>query len=95
MEVEFEEFFRVFLRNLIMEIINFDLKKNVLLSDKEKEAVLREVRAKLNTIIDEIVEELKEENMLRPNILKDEDMSSRVQRIIVEVLRKHFQQRVI
>ena len=78
-----------------MEIINFDLKKNVLLSDKEKEAVLREVRAKLNTIIDEIVEELKEENMLRPNILKDEDMSSRVQRIIVEVLRKHFQQRVI
>ena len=32
--------------------------------------------------------------MLRPNILKDENMSSRVQRIIVEVLRKHFQQRV-
>jgi len=90
MGVEFEEYFKIFIKNLIIEIIDFDLRKNVSLSDRDRKEILRKVSAKLDSIIEEIMRELRKENILRPDMLKDETVSSKVREIITRVLERHF-----
>lgn len=90
MGVEFEEYFKIFIKNLIIEIIDFDLRKNVSLSDRDRKEILRKVSAKLDSIIEEIMRELRKENILRPDMLKDETVSSKVREIITRVLKRHF-----
>lgn len=89
-EVEFKEFFRIFIKNLIIEIINLNLEKNTNLSNKDKEEVLKKVHDKLIPVIEEIVEELEKENLLKPDILEDETKVYKVRKIIIEILRRYF-----